>query len=262
MKSLMQTVLRDARDKGTAFASLIPASRQLYFVYDGLGFSTVFYVNEERYTSLHNFNRGDFKRAEPTYAVYERLEKKRIGSVRHTEQQFLQAVKDTKLSGGFVVAVSDGNGAEAIAFVENENELKVKEILSSDEAAYDAVLSYVRENGGNKSMIVWTIPNDRGPMLRSRGMIRIIDILSVLTTMAINSPQLNMTIKVYDDLLPENSGTYLIKDAQCNKIEKGRIKPDLDVTISVLSEIIFSTAEIGSLFGFATQRPFISLMLD
>ncbi len=55
--------LRDARAKGYSMTELIPAEDHLYYFYSREGFATVFYVDRERYTSLHSFPEGKIGRA-------------------------------------------------------------------------------------------------------------------------------------------------------------------------------------------------------
>ena len=56
MHGLMEDALRRSHLAGDALCALVPAERRLYFFYDKFGFETVFYDDEERYTSLHRFS--------------------------------------------------------------------------------------------------------------------------------------------------------------------------------------------------------------
>lgn len=55
MSELVRIALRQAHHRGNVLVSLIPASRRLFYFYERMGFSTVFYVKNDRYTSLHSF---------------------------------------------------------------------------------------------------------------------------------------------------------------------------------------------------------------
>ena len=262
MKSLMHDTLLSLYNQNVPFACLIPASRPLYFIYDRMGFATVFYAEEKRYTALHKFETGNFKRISPDYAVYSKLEKNRKGALLHTKEQFDFAVKDVEISNGIVVAVEDEEGNSAVAFAECNDEIKVIDILSSNADAYEAALCLIRDNFGEKPIIVWDVPSNDIISLRSRGMIRIVNAETALSALADSNHGINITVKVHDSFIPENNGIYRIFKGKCRKIEQSSDKIDLDVSISVLSKILFSTSKIGELFELPTHRPFISLMLD
>lgn len=262
MRSLMHDTIVSAWTEGIPFASLIPASRPLYFIYDRMGFATVFYIDEERYTALHKFEKGDYRSVEPAYELFHRLEMQRQGAIRHNESQFRNSLADVGLSNGFAVAVDNGAGSEAIAFAEVGDEIKVIELLSSDEQATEAVLADVRERGGDKPIVIMAMPGNETISLNARGMIRIVNAEAALKAIAESVPSLGMTIKIRDRFLPENDGIYTIKNGKCEKSANVSRKIDLDVSISVLAEILFSSGKIGELFNLPTRRPFISLMLD
>ena len=263
MHHLMHDTLAGLAERGVPFAALIPASRPLYFIYDRMGFATVFYVDEERYTALHKFEKGDYKRVEPDYEMFYLLESQRRGSVRHDETQFSQILEDLRLSNGIVAAVDNGNGSYAVAFAEVKDEIKILDILSTDQAAADAALSEIRDEGGEKGFVVSAVPTDDCVALRSHGMLRICNVEAALNALAETNPKISMTIRIKDRFLPENNGVYVVKAGRCERKSDGeRQKLDLDVSVSVLAEILFSTTKIGDLFNLPTRRPFISLMLD
>ena len=260
MRSLMHMALDKIWSEHTPFAAIIPASRPLYFIYDRMGFATVFYVNEERYSSVHQFEKGDFEAVEPTFEFFSRLEKCRKGNVRHNEAQFKIATESCRLSLGSVYAVSNGEGSEAMAFTKfNGHEIVVVDILATDPAAYEAVLSQVRLHEGDKSIILYGFPTDDTISLRSYAMIRLVNVKAVLDVIAKAYPKTSMTIRVKDSFLPQNNGIYILKSGNC-MVEESFEKIDLDVSAKVLAEILFSTPQIGDLFNLPTRRPFISLM--
>ena len=262
MRTLMHETLTRAYTEGVPFACLIPASRPLYFIYNRLGFASVFYINEERYTSLHAFHEGKHQTAEPTYEIFRRLEDRRAGTIRHNERQFRQAVADMELSNGFTVAVTDGEKSEAMAFAQITHEIKVVDILSTDSDATEAVLAEVRKRGGEKPVIIMAQPTEESTILSARGMLRIINVQAALNAYAKGLPDLKFNLRVRDKFIPENNGYYSIKDGICTKASEKTKKVDLDVSVNVLAEILFSAPKIGNLFDLPTRRPFLSLMLD
>lgn len=263
MRQLMHSTLTESWTEKVPFVALIPASRPLYFIYDKMGFATVFYVDEERYTSLHEFEKGEgFEPVKPEYEIFNSLESKRETTILHTEAQFNQAVKDINLSNGYVVSIKGPDDSCAIAFAEDGNEIKVVELLSTDEKASEAVLSEIRNIVGEKSIIVSAFPKEESISLRARGMIRIVNVKKVLELLASSLPSLKMTFKINDDFLPENNGVYMVKSGKCEMLNNFSGNIDLDVSIDVLSKILFSDKKIGDLFNLPTSRPIISLMLD
>lgn len=56
MSQLMCEALIASRERGDMLCTLIPAHDWLYFFYDRFDFSTVFYVDRQRFTSLHAFS--------------------------------------------------------------------------------------------------------------------------------------------------------------------------------------------------------------
>lgn len=261
MRALMHETLLDSWNRNVPFATLIPASRPLYFIYDRLGFATVFYVDEERYTALHKFEKHGYQSVEPDYELFERLERQRECVVVHNKKRFEQAVVDMELSNGCVVAVSDGNGSEAIAFAEVDDEIKVLEILSTDQKAAEAALCEIRERGGEKAIIINALPKEDVQSLRTRGMIRIVNVCAALGALASANPKLSQTIRVSDTFIKENNGVYVLKSGKCEKVDMAR-HVDLEVSTNVLAKILFSSPKIGELFNLPTCRPFMSLMLD
>lgn len=262
MRALMRDTLERMHSEQVPFAALIPASRPLYFIYDHMGFATVFYVDEERYTSLHRFATEGYTAVEPRYELFRRLEDERRGAVIHDELRFRQAVTDMELSNGCVVAVSDGASSEAIVFAEIGHEIKIHDLLATDEKAAEAALGEVRSRGGEKPFIVAAPPSDRSTSLRAHGMIRIVSVGAVLSALAAAHPGLKMTVRVRDSFLPANNGFYVIRDGVCRSADSRPERIDLDVSVDTLAKILFSEPSIGELFDLPAARPFISLMLD
>lgn len=268
-KGLMRTLMHDTLEQMYAeevpFATLIPASRPLYFIYDRMGFATAVYVNEKRYTALHQFEKGDYRSAIPSYEIFRQLEALRPCCIRHTEPQFMQAVDDCNLSDGFVVAVEGDSDSRAIAFVQenssHDSELKVIDLLATDEGAEEAVLAQVREKGGEKPVIVRAPADDSSKGLRAYGMLRIVNLEKVLSALAKANLKIKMRIRITDSFLPQNNGTYCLESGRCYRDSSTR-PLDLDVSAAVFAEILFSSASVGDLFNIPSCRPYMSLMLD
>lgn len=265
MHRLMIRALVAAAERGDALVCLIPASRRLYFFYDRFGFSTVFYIDEHRYTSVHRFPFGEqFHAVEPDYDMFRRLESIRPCGIRHDEMRYHQIVKDIELDGGFVVAASDDVGGEAMAFVELGREAKVLDILYSSDEAADAVMALMREKAGERPVIVRAWPSEakNGPALRARGMARIVNVEMMLSALAASDAKIDQVVRVYDPIIPSNNGIYILHKGECEKVQTTLRRVTLDVTVDVLTRLLFSSPSIGQVFDLPTERPLISLMLD
>ena len=265
MHKLMIRALNAAASRGDALVCLIPETRRLYFFYDRFGFATVFYTDELRYTSVHKFASGeDFRPVEPAYDMFSRLESIRPCGIRHDEKRFHQILKDIDLGGGLALAVSDGMGAEAMAFVELGREAKVIDLLYSSDEAAEAVMALMRDKAGERPVIVKAWPSEakNGPALRARGMARIVNVDMMLSALAASAPEVDQVVRVYDPIIPSNNGIYILHRGQCEHVDSTHRRVTLDVTVDVLARLLFSAPSIGQVFNLPTQRPFISLMLD
>lgn len=262
MRGLMRDTLAAAWEKETPFAALIPASRPLYFIYDRMGFATTVYTDEERYTALHEFNDEGYTISQPDYQLFRELEDGRPGGIRHDESQFRNILSDLKLSNGFAAAAVSADGSsKAIVFAEVGSEIKILDVMATDDAAAEAAMAEARRRGGDKPVLVWAYPTEKSHSLRPRAMMRIIHAPSVLEAVAKANPKLKATIRLRDQLIPANNGIYRLENGGCKRVESAK-QTDLDVKIDVLAKIIFSDPAVGDLFNLSTRRPFISLMLD
>ena len=263
MHRLMVRALNICAGRGYAAVSLIPAESRLYYLYSDFGFETVYYVDEQRYTSLHAFARQrDFAEVEPEYAMFRRLEAMRPCSLRHSETDYSCVLDDVRLSGGFVVAVSDRAGGEAMAFVDNGVEARVIELLATDGYAAEAVLSVVRARVGEKAVSVIGMPCGRSASIRPRGMLRILNVDMLLDALAAAHPEVEQVIRVRDPILETNNAVFVVGKGSCRRAPDTMRRITLDVEIDVLAGILFSDSRTGEIFGIPSVRPFISLMLD
>ncbi|MDE6301873.1 MAG: GNAT family N-acetyltransferase [Muribaculaceae bacterium] len=261
---LMLKALHTAAERGDDFAILIPATRRLYFFYDSFGFATVFYIDEQRYTSLHAFeNPEGYHDVEPSWDMFSTLERQRSGAVVHSQDDYENILTDLALSDGKALAVENSDGSMAMIFFETtDSEIHVLDILSTDLTAREAALNRMRAAAGEMAVIVKAMPEGRAAQLRSRGMVRILNVGSVLSRIAETHPDTEQVIRVTDPIISINSGIYILKGGHCEKVQDTHRRITLDVSVDVLCRIIFSDKRIGDVFGLPAGRPFISLMLD
>lgn len=265
MSQLLTEAISLAYNRGDVFMSLIPATHRLYFFYDKFGFATVVYVDIERYTSLHIFPMtAGYREVEPTYPDFNRLQLQRSATIVHTQRDFENIIADNHHDGGEVTAIADSEGTvRAMAFAtENKNEIHVHELLGDDINARDMALGAVQSKLGEKPMAVYCAPTGRKAMLRARGMMRIVNVLAALTSLARSHRGIDQVIRVRDSLVAQNNGYFIISKGECRHAESTTKRVTLDVSVENLTKILFSSSRIGSIFDLPTSHAVLPLMLD
>ena len=254
--------LIEMRESGTVFCQLIPASDHLYFFYDHFGFATVFYVDRERYTAVHPFDGGKGEAVEPTFELFSRLEAQRACGPQHSEADFRHAMEDVALDKGWTLASADEEGHGAILFATpSDDGVHVKSLLADDETVRLAVLAQLRTKVGEKSIAVDGPPlSGEKAFLRSFGMLRVTDAMGALTALARAYPHLRQTIRLRDELIEANSGTYELRDGHCQRTESE--KASLEVDVGTLAALLFGSSKMGEVFDLPSRRPYMALMLE
>ena len=264
MSRAMHLALNSAAERGMAMVALIPARPHLFLTYSHYGLSTVYYVDEQRYTSLHRFATPEgFTPVEPAYPMLQRLESAEADGILHTSHQYGFVMTDLDMGGGFAVAVVSDDGGAAMAFVEVSDDTALIRYLPSTSAeAAEAALSHVRERVGEKKIVVHGGPGERNVALRPHGMGRIVNADMVLTTLAESYPGLDMVIRIHDPVVAANEGIYILHAGECTRMQHTLRRIALDVSADVLTRILFSAPRIGDIFGVPSFRPMLPLMLD
>ncbi len=271
MKQLMRDALEEACDRGDAIVSLIPSSRRLFMYYGRLGFSTVFYIDEERYTGVHRFEYdGSYSAVDPlcsheVYAAVDSMLRRRDNVVLHTYDDFQSILADVTLDGGHTIALRDVNtgGIAAVALaVPSGERIVVRELLAVDNDARQAALDRVSGLYPSRPVSVMAPPDVRAIPVHARGMARIVNARMLLEAYAAHYPGLKLRIRLYDPVLPCNSHIYVLDGGEVvvNDGFGGHI--DLDVTTEILLSILCSDTPIGEIFGIPTARPYMSMMMD
>lgn len=266
MGRLLNDAIMESQTRGDTIVSLIPATNELYFYYDKFSFATVFYITEERYTSLHQFEfNNSFGVIEPDFAFFHDLEIMRESTVVHSQEDFDNILTDIAFDSGCVITVVDryDNQNKSMLFAIVEDEIaKVKEILSSTDEARETALSVLRDKIGERMIIVDSQPSDNPTMLCSRGMARIVNVEKLLSQIAQADNSIEQTIRVRDGLLTDNDAVFIIHNGQVERQSSTMRQITLDVSIDTLARIIFNSKRIGSIFNLPSFRPSIFLMLD
>lgn len=93
-------------------------------------------------------------------------------------------------------------------------------------------------------------------------MLRIVNAGKVLAAMAAADRRIEQVIRVHDNIVTANNGVYILHNGNCEHADSTMRKLTLDVNIATLAAIIFSSAEMGLVFGLDTHRAMLPLMLD
>lgn len=277
MSELITRALRESAARGDMLCTLIPSNSALYYFYARYGFSTVFFVKEQRFTSAHmfpvkeKFEIADGAGPDELWEAFDRLQHMRPCYITHTRGQFENILADLECDGGSFAAIAAddedrGPHIAAMAWgVPGADLLTVSDVMGESPEALTAALRRLRELHPGLPVLVYGRPTDNtGGRLIPRGMARIVNVSLLLSAVAEAHPEMKARIRVTDRLLPEiNSHTFVIRDGVCAVDDSiSRRELDLDVTSDVMADIAFSSARAGEILRFPSVRPMISLMLD
>ena len=270
MSELMVEALNTALEKGYMSCSLIPAHDWLYFYYDRFDFSTVYYYDPQRFTSLHAFTpAGRYTRVEDPYLpevydAFHAFEMSRKCTIIHSQRDFLNILDDLSHDGGIFVALrgEDGTIAAIGCAAPADGRLLVKDLLGDNEDAREAVLAVMRNDYPDTPVSVYSPAEDNGRKPFSRGMARIVNAPLCLGVIAAANPAFKAKIRISDTLMPYNSHTYIIKEGNCVIDDSYSDRLDFDINADTFNRIVFSSSKIGDVLDFPSERPYMSLMLD
>lgn len=272
MSELMRKALLESYGRGDFICTLIPAHRWLYFFYDKFGFSTVFYVDKQRFTSLHAFaGAGEYKEVDnpfgdEIYQAMAEMERERGCGVLHTRRDFLNIMDDVHLDSQsrFVALASpDGSIASMAWAVTTHNQVEVRELLGIDADARTAALRALRQFYPDTHFTLLAPPSHKQRNLFARAMGRIVNVCKLIEACAASHPHWNASIRVSDSIIEENNHIFRVANGSVWIDDLFPLRNlTLDVDVEVLNRIAFSSEEFGAVIGFPSQRPHISLMLD
>lgn len=276
MSQLIHDALREAARRGDIIVTLQPARRRLYGFYDRFGFSTTFYIREERYTSKHRFLHDEsqyiieYSGHDPAElaSAYLRLTSARESTMLHSEDDFKTILIDSELDEGCLVtarSVDSGDIVSMAIAVASPDSVAVREIAAVDDDAEAAVLDALSRRYPDRMTVVEAYPGKTSPVgIFSRGMARIVNVKAFLELSASLSPGMSQNIRVKDPIIPENNAIFIIDKGKVTtaRYDDEEITVNLDVDIPVLTAIAFSTSRTGEIFSLPTARPFMSMMLS
>ncbi len=270
MGELMRRAVRESFERGDLMCALIPAGAELYRFYEKFGFSPVFYVDIEHYTSAHSFHHdGSYELVadvsqQKVYEFFDEMMHRRPCAVQHSREQYNQILMDNSACGGTVTAIADSEGGiAAVGFaVPVDGEATVTDILASTPDAEEALLEEIHKEYSGDPMTVYGYYGGRDYNLDPRGMGRIVNMCECSRILAKAYPKLSLAIRIHDSLIRENNHIYIIDGGRAviNDGYGGRL--DYDVDMEVFTSMVFGNDVTRRLLDFPAVRPFISLMLD
>lgn len=263
MWRLLTESFRKMRERGVAFTTLIPQEAWLYGYYARLGYAPVFRFAEERYVlgecrvdagvRMEVVESADGV-TEELFAYFSRKAGERDCCVLHPREDFCAVVEDLFAGGGKLVATR-GAGTElltglAFAVPEQEGGLVTDWTYDSPEAkeALAAGVLAALDVGETRSRSVAC-----GEAGEVRGMARVIDAEQVLRLYARKHVEEEFAVRLTDEQLPVNSGTYVIKGGELSRGGAVHALPVVEMTIGELTRMVTSGGK---------NAPFMTLMLD
>lgn len=266
MGRLITDALLESAARGSAVASLIPASERLFDYYSRFGFADVFYTDEQHYTALHTFASDDsFIELPADYAGFHTLECRRRAAVIHSAEDFANIMADNYLDAGHVIYIADKETGEPAAMLfatVDSHTATVSDILSTSDAATETAMSILRHKVGECMISVRTPPTENPYNLRATGMARIINPLTLLGALAIEYPATEQVIRLRDRIIPDNNAVYIIHDGHVERSPSTMRRITLDIPVDLLAKVLFNSERTGRIFSMPSFRPTMALMLD
>lgn len=274
MSQLLQQAILKAFGDGATLCTLIPAHDWLYFFFDRFGFSTVFFSDTQRFTSLHPFNVAEtYSIIDDHYcdAVYNAFRDFRIArgdGILQSRRQFINVLDDLTMrpGGTFVAIAGKDTPVAAMAWaVCDANVVQVNEVLGVDNDACQAALRQLRISFPDMPFRYLAPADSPGHRhLHARAMARIVNVEKALAAVARANPKWKATIRISDPIISKNNATFIVGNATCEvrSFDSGSADshPDFDVDIDTFNRILFSSPETGAILNFPSRRAHLSLL--
>ncbi len=196
MTDLINRINKKAIEKGYAISFLIPASDSLRIYYQNKGYVNGIYRIEDRYTSIHDFekdglseiNREDERirkyrqkyftelntevvdsndteklRKISEYIRKNEQEKREYLTLQHDDKDIDAVIKENFISGGKIVVTFDKNETiKGVEFIteDNRGEIHISKIYYDDKCAYYKLLDKAKKIYPDAAMGVWRYPEE------------------------------------------------------------------------------------------------------
>ncbi len=261
MSRLLTRAFHEMHARRIPLSALIPAEPWLYDYYAARGYAQVFLREERRYPATHRFESKVYYPVTPAreelFAFFEEQMLRRPICLQHNRADFEVVCCDVELEGGAILSLADEAGRLVAAtwVVIRDHEVVIKELLALTADAEEAMLHEVQTSFPGKPICQYRQAVGEG-MAVGCGMIRLVDVATVLSVVAENDPALRVTFRVTDKSLPHNDGGYCLSGGECRREPVEH--PDYDVDVAELATLLFGKEGLA----ISLNRPYMSLMLD
>ncbi|BCI64521.1 GNAT family N-acetyltransferase [Coprobacter secundus] len=262
MKTLLSEAFQVMRDRKIPLSILIPAEDWLYEYYQRMGYVSVFRRIEDIYTDLPAFL-PVYKEhtVDELFTYFSAHMRKRACCVQHSFDDFGVILEDFRLAGGKVVSISGLNSdIRGMAFVvPSPEQVIVKEWFYDDEETKLELLCTVRGIFPNMEIHCFSPVTKDSRVSYVMGMLRIIDVYSLLSFYASSHPKASFRYLIKDAFVSGNNGLFTVNNGICVH------QPALLSYNSVKEINVFDLAKL--LFGQSGEinselTPYMSLMLE
>ncbi len=272
MTQLLGESFKKMKENNIQFSTLIPSELSLFDYYGKLGYTRIFdyAITDIDLSSVSDVKGYEIEEytdyREDVYEYFNRKMEERPCCIQHTADDFEFITAAAALENEPVYIARQNMQVKGILFAElREDGLMVKELLAESDFAKEALLYQASQWAGTTCIRYRDMPR-QGESDYALGMARAIDVHLLLNTYAHKHPELELTLKITDEFLPENNGYYRLSEGECIRYTD---KPDrygyTFVTINQLTQALlgYHTEELPeALQAFEPQVPYMSLMVD
>ena len=248
------------------------ANNRLFDYYAKFGFETVFFnaKNEIQIcdAKTDNYSISEYKNEDikSIYQFFNNQMQKRNFCVQHDFDDLEIVIEDLYASNGQLFIIRDIANQEisALVFAEIENDkLFVKELLIYNSLSKDTVYSLIKTKLSTPvTLVTELIPAQKNSKNKlPLGMIRIINVYSLLCKFALCNKNISFSIEVEDKLIDNNNGKFKVDNGICSKIINNDTNHNfIKMTIHELSNYLFGLD--NKLKTNTETYPYMSLMLN
>ncbi|MEG1838429.1 MAG: GNAT family N-acetyltransferase [Bacteroidaceae bacterium] len=279
MKQLLIQSFKKMWREDVMLTTLIPAHPWLFDYYGKSGYTRIFdYSGQPMSISTDSYIPLSSTIAENEILIYQPSMQKEVytffdycmadrdRTILHTVDDFRIILLDAEISGGKLLVARSGGEINGLLFVDMiKDKIVGNECLLRDN-------EHTLHDLFRKASLLWGVRHsmeclrpatdtDRHPL----GMARIIHAYRMLALYAAEHSDLNVRIRVEDELLLENNGCYELKEGICRRIEDNCGDDCLNVGIPLLTRLLLgyrTTALVPEYHVFEEYNPWMSLMLN
>ncbi|MFL1683273.1 MULTISPECIES: enhanced intracellular survival protein Eis [Bacteroidales] len=261
MKTLLSESFQVMRNRKIPLSILIPAEDWLYEYYQRMGYVSVFRRIEDIYTDLPAFLPVyEEHTVDELFTYFSTHMRERACCVQHSFDDFKVILEDFRLAGGKVVSISGlNNDIRGMAFaVPWSGRVIVKEWIYDDEEAKLELLCTVGGIFPNMEIHCFSPVTKDSSVSYVMGMLRIIDVYSLLSFYASSHPKASFCYRIKDAFVSENNGLFTVNNGICIHQPALSYNSVKEINVFDLANLLFGqSGEINS-----GLIPYMSLMLE